>query len=207
MNEEVKGYFKSLLNLPNMLTLFRLFCVPIFVLLFFLYMPNYFPALAVYVIASLTDAVDGFLARKLKQITPVGIVLDPLADKLLKTCTLFCFAYAQIIAWWFFGIMCFVDVCMILSGCILFKKHIQIPSNIIGKLGTLVTTIALLMCFFPQIFAPWNEYILYAGFGVVVSSVVLYVSLNYKKVFSEFNIFRKSAKNLEKNEENTENKE
>lgn len=182
MNEELKGYFRSLLCVPNLLTLFRLICVPIYLVLFFVYSPNYIPALIVFLIASLTDVLDGYLARKLNLITPVGIVIDPLADKLLKISTLFSFAFVGIVQWWFFGLLCFVDITMIVCGCFLFKKHITIPSNIIGKLGTLVVTVALIMCFFASTFAPWNEYLLYAGFGVIFSSLVLYISLNYKKV-------------------------
>ncbi len=181
MKEEIKDYFKSLLNVPNFLSMLRILCVPLFVVFFFCFSSR-IPALAVFVIASITDLLDGYIARKTNKITPVGIVLDPLADKLLKSSTLFCFAYVNVIHWWLFAIFCAVDVFMIICGCFLFKKRIQIPSNIIGKLGTFVVTVGLLMCFFPSIFLPWCVYLLYAGFGVIVSSVVLYVSLNYKKV-------------------------
>ena len=182
MNKELRDHLKSLLNIPNVLTIIRLVCVPIFLVMFFAFKPNYLIALCVFVVASLTDLLDGFLARKLNQITAAGIVLDPLADKLLKCSTLFCLAFDGIIAWWFFAIILVVDLVMVLVGCFLFGKNITIPSNIIGKAGTLVMTVGIIMSFFPQTFAPWNEYILYAGFGVIFSSVVLYVSLNYKRV-------------------------
>ncbi len=181
MNEETKNYFKSLLNIPNMLTMLRIFCVPFFVVFFFCF-DSHIPALVVFVVASITDLFDGYLARKTNNITPVGIVLDPLADKLLKIATLFCFAYISVVPWWLFGIFCFVDVLMIISGGFLFNKKIQISSNIIGKTGTLVVSIGLFMCFFPKVFLPWCVYLLYAGFGVIFSSVILYVSLNYKNV-------------------------
>jgi len=184
MNEKLRKHLKSLLNIPNVLTVIRLICVPIFLVMFFVFKPNYLPALCVFVVASFTDLLDGFLARKLNQITPAGIVLDPLADKLLKSSTLFCLAYDGIIAWWFFGIILAVDLAMILMGTFLFGKNITIPSNIIGKTGTLVITVGIILSFFPSVFAPWYEYVLYAGFGVIFSSVVLYISLNYKKVIS-----------------------
>ena len=204
MNDEIKSYFKSLLNVPNILTLIRILCVPLFIIFFFMF-ENYIPALIVFVGASLTDMLDGFLARKLNMVTPVGMVLDPLADKLLKASALFCFAFVGVVQWWFFGILCFVDVSMIVVGCFLFGRHITIPSNIIGKLGTLVISVGLIFCFFPDVFAPWNEYILYAGFGVVISSVVLYVSLNYKSVFKTLKDENclKTGKNSSKNSEKT----
>ncbi|MBR1925587.1 MAG: CDP-alcohol phosphatidyltransferase family protein [Clostridia bacterium] len=204
MNEKLRKHFKSLLNIPNVLTIIRLVCVPILLVMFFVFRPNYLPSLCVFVIASLTDLLDGFLARKFNQITPVGIVLDPLADKLLKSATLFCLAFEGIIFWWFFGIIVAVDLTMILMGIFLFGKNITIPSNIIGKTGTLVITIGIFLSFFPSVFAPWYEYILYAGFGVVFSSVVLYVSLNYKKVINALKKKKEDKSFSDKNNEETQ---
>lgn len=74
-------------NLPNLLTLLRVILIPIFVGLF--YYPtdrsNMFAAI-VFVVAALTDLLDGYLARKLKQTTKFGAFLDPVADKII-VCT------------------------------------------------------------------------------------------------------------------------
>ncbi len=69
------------MNLPNLLTLFRILLVPVF--LYFLFNGPIAYALAAFVLAGLTDAVDGALARMTGQITELGILLDPLADKAL----------------------------------------------------------------------------------------------------------------------------
>ncbi len=182
----MKNILKQLCNVPNILSLLRLLCVPLFLVLFFVFSPNYIPALIVFVVASLTDVLDGFIARKCNLQTPLGTVLDPLADKLLKSSTLFAFAFFGIIQWWFFGVIFAIDLTMILTGLVLFNQQIIIPSNIIGKVGTFVMTIGLFMCFFPQVFAPWNEYILYIGLGIVISSAILYFALHYKAVFAKF---------------------
>ena len=72
------------MNIPNILTLIRVALIPIFILLF--YMPfhwSYLAAAVVFTLASITDWLDGYLARKLQQSTPFGAFLDPVADKLL----------------------------------------------------------------------------------------------------------------------------
>lgn len=71
-------------NLPIALTLFRLFLLPIFVVLFYLpYSWTPFVAAFVFWLAAITDALDGYAARKLKQLTRFGAFLDPVADKLM----------------------------------------------------------------------------------------------------------------------------
>jgi CDP-diacylglycerol---glycerol-3-phosphate 3-phosphatidyltransferase len=71
-------------NLPIALTLFRLFLLPIFVVLFYLpYSWAHFVAAFVFWLAAITDALDGYAARKLKQSTRFGAFLDPVADKLM----------------------------------------------------------------------------------------------------------------------------
>lgn len=197
----IKEDMKKILNVPNILSFFRLLCVLVFLLVFFWFTPNYIPALIVFVIASLTDAIDGFVARKYNQITSLGVVLDPLADKFLKMSALFAFAFNGIVEWWLFGVLCGIDLAMIIAGIVLFKREITIPSNIIGKTGTLVMSIGLIMCFFPQELAPLNEYTLYVGLGIIISSVILYVALNFKtciKKMKEYGKNRKQEKEAKK---------
>lgn len=189
-----KEELKKLINVPNTLSFFRLLCVPVFLVFFFLFSPNYVPAFVVFIVASITDVIDGIVARKCNQITALGIVLDPLADKLLKMSALFAFAFNGIIDWWLFGVLFGIDFCMILVGVFLFNQKITIPSNIIGKSGTLVMSVGLVMCFFPTLFSPWNNYALYIGLGIVISSVILYVALNFKEVVFKLQSRRKQKK-------------
>ncbi len=74
-------------NLPNILTLIRLGLIPVFIILFYLPSPqsNLYAAI-VFIVAALTDFVDGYLARKLKLTTKFGAFLDPVADKII-VCT------------------------------------------------------------------------------------------------------------------------
>lgn len=73
-----------MLNVPNTLTLLRIALIPIFVLVFYLPVPwSNLAACVVFAVAALTDLLDGYLARKLGQMSRLGAFLDPVADKLM----------------------------------------------------------------------------------------------------------------------------
>ncbi len=72
------------LNLPNILTLGRLILIPVIVIVYYLpFEHNYLAAAIIFTIASITDWLDGYLARRWNQITPFGAFLDPVADKVI----------------------------------------------------------------------------------------------------------------------------
>lgn len=72
------------LNMPNLLTLIRILLIPVFIAAFYLpFSWANMVAAAIFTLASLTDWLDGYLARKLGQVSPFGAFLDPVADKLL----------------------------------------------------------------------------------------------------------------------------
>jgi len=80
---------KSIFNLPNSLTLFRVACIPVLViLLFFPHKATSFLAALVFGLASISDLLDGFLARRQQLVTTFGKFLDPLADKLIVSAAL-----------------------------------------------------------------------------------------------------------------------
>ena len=75
---------KGVMNLPNKLTLSRVLMIPVFVVFFYVqFTGHYFVALGVFIIASLTDLLDGKIARKYNLVTNLGKFLDPIADKVL----------------------------------------------------------------------------------------------------------------------------
>ncbi|MFZ5823959.1 MAG: CDP-diacylglycerol--glycerol-3-phosphate 3-phosphatidyltransferase [Bacillota bacterium] len=77
------------MNLPNLLTLARIFLVPFFLLAILTRLPfGELVATAIFIVAAITDGVDGYLARKNKEVTRLGKFLDPLADKLLVSAAL-----------------------------------------------------------------------------------------------------------------------
>ena len=78
-----------MINIPNLLTLFRIFLIPVFVVLFYLpYSWSYAWTAGIFVLAAVTDWFDGYLARRLNQSTPFGAFLDPVADKIMVSTAL-----------------------------------------------------------------------------------------------------------------------
>ena len=100
------------MNIPNILSIARIILTPLFIILLLFAdfkMAKVF-ALLVFAIAAITDAYDGYLARKYNQITPEGKFLDPLADKILVLSAFISFAYINIIDFWMVGLIIFRDL-------------------------------------------------------------------------------------------------
>jgi CDP-diacylglycerol--glycerol-3-phosphate 3-phosphatidyltransferase len=95
------------MNLPNALTLLRIFFVPMLIAALLggftvtgLHIPSEFLALGIFLAAGATDLLDGYLARKWKQTTTVGTLLDPIADKLLISAALIALVQVQVVPAW-----------------------------------------------------------------------------------------------------------
>lgn len=86
---------KGVMNLPNKLTIARVVMIPLFIALFYVqFKGHYFAALAVFALASFTDFLDGFFARKYHLVTNLGKFLDPVADKILVAAAMIVFLTA-----------------------------------------------------------------------------------------------------------------
>lgn len=89
------------MNLPNKLTLFRIFLIPVLVVVMLLNVPNKFLiSCIIFIVASITDAMDGHIARKHNLVTDFGKFMDPLADKLLVISVLTCMIEVGLVASW-----------------------------------------------------------------------------------------------------------
>ncbi len=126
------------MSIPNILSVFRLLLVPVFVLVFFSgEHDSYAFAAFVYAIACLTDVLDGMIARRFNQITKMGRVLDPLADKLMAFTVLICITIDGIIPLWAVVIF-FVKECLMGIGALVMYKRLDdvMPSDKFGKAAT-----------------------------------------------------------------------
>ena len=89
------------MNIANKLTIFRIFLVPVFIVCFLVDFPFHgFLALVIFAVASLTDMIDGKLARKYNLVTEFGKLMDPLADKILVISALILFVEKDLIFGW-----------------------------------------------------------------------------------------------------------
>lgn len=124
------------MNLPNRLTLLRILCVPIFVIL--LVYDHYGWALALFLLAGVTDALDGLIARIWDQRTRLGTYLDPLADKLLLTAAFGTLAVLHLIPTWSAIVVVSRDLILMLGTAMLFMLHgrVEIVPSWLGKGAT-----------------------------------------------------------------------
>lgn len=113
--------------------------VPVFVYLFFEYYDRIYLSLIIFLVAGLTDVIDGYLARRNKWITNLGKLLDPLADKLMECAVLVCFAVKNIIPWWLPAVFMLKEIFMISGALIVLKKiKVTVRSKWYGKITTAV---------------------------------------------------------------------
>lgn len=135
------------MNLPNKLTLMRVILVPFFILFFYIdnFPGNYLIAFLIFAAASVTDALDGHIARKNNLITNFGKFLDPLADKVLVMAALACFVEK--------GLMSAVPLIIIIarefmvSGLRLVTANegVVVAAGIWGKLKTAFTMVSIVL--------------------------------------------------------------
>ena len=137
------------LNLPNKLTLIRMFLAPIYLALMLIEFPyHYTVALAVFAIASLTDMLDGKIARKNNLTTVFGKLLDPLADKMLTTAALLAFMREGWCSIWIVMIVLTREFAVAGVRLIATAQGIVIPANYWGKAKTvsqMVFTIVIML--------------------------------------------------------------
>jgi cardiolipin synthase (CMP-forming) len=124
-----------ILTIPNLLSLFRLLLIPVFLIL--LVNAQYIWALIVLVGSSLTDFVDGYVARHFNQVSRVGQLLDPAADRLFIFSTLIGLAWTGFIPWWLAGVIFARELLLLIVGVILANYgYGPLPVHHLGKMGT-----------------------------------------------------------------------
>ncbi|WP_031542298.1 CDP-diacylglycerol--glycerol-3-phosphate 3-phosphatidyltransferase [Mesoplasma photuris] len=170
---------KQKMNLPNILTLVRLALVPVVIVLIlvshYAEMPTFkwvlgegqfkLPILwlvagLVFVLASFTDFLDGYLARKNNQVTDFGKFFDPIADKLLVNSVLILFATTGMLPVWMTLVLILRDILVDFIRMILSKKGVTLAAGMGGKLKTTFQMIGLSILFFVnfKFVDGWKEY-------------------------------------------------
>ena len=120
-----------------------------------IYLNNFQLSIVFFIAAALTDALDGFLARKMNWQTDLGTILDPIADKLLLSGTIFIFWLSQLIPFYIFIIFISRDVAILLGAAIqmtLNESETPLP-NLLGKLTTSLQIIYIAVIFLKEIFS------------------------------------------------------
>ncbi|HJD13075.1 MAG TPA: CDP-diacylglycerol--glycerol-3-phosphate 3-phosphatidyltransferase [Candidatus Ruminococcus avistercoris] len=171
------------MNTPNKLTLFRVVMIPFFVV--FMLAPiggaaAKWIALAIFIIASLTDALDGYLARRDNLITDFGKFMDPLADKLLVCSALICLVELDKIPCWVVIIIIARE--FIISGfrLIAADNGVVIAASYWGKFKTVsqMVMIILLIADLGGVFYTIGQIFIYLSMALTVISLIDYLIKN-----------------------------
>lgn len=180
-------------KLPNILTLIRIALIPVFVFAFLcedgiirgaddvIKTDGYVLAAVIVIISGITDAADGFIARKFNMITDLGKALDPLADKLTQAAVVVCLVIRYRIIWWLlvalFVLLVIKEVTMLVVGLLFLKKGQDLGgAKWFGKLATIVFYILVIVLIgAPKMPIPAAVTMICIMIGFTGTSFVLYM--------------------------------
>jgi cardiolipin synthase len=162
-----------ILTVPNILSFFRLALVPVF--LTFVVAGADALALFVLVVSSITDFLDGYLARRLNQVSRLGQLLDPAADRLYIFAALIGLAWRDVIPWWLMGVIVARDVMLAVLGIILANHgYGPLPVHHLGKVATFCLFWAIPLLMLGQAFAVLAPFSLPIGWAFALWGAFLY---------------------------------
>jgi len=173
------------MNLPNILTVFRLLLVPVFSYLYTIEVYGW--ALIVFLAAALTDLLDGYLARKHNQITDFGKLADPLADKLMTLTMLYHLCADGYVPWWILVVMLGKELVLVIGGTFLVSRRNVVPySNWAGKITTVSFIASIVLVY------PWHgvELVYAIGNGLMTISVgfALFAMVSYVMTYLKYRV-------------------
>lgn len=150
----MKDWKKDILTIPNLLSLFRLLLIPVYIMIYLNADSNsdYFIAASILAVSCLTDLVDGKIARHFNMISNIGKILDPLADKATQFALILCLTVKHPILLILVGLFVVKESFQLIQGFMILRKG-QILSGALlsGKISTTVLFISLiLMVMFPE---------------------------------------------------------
>lgn len=181
-------------HIPNILTLFRLMCVPL--ILWYILQERFYLAFILFAVASVTDFLDGYLARRWNVVSTLGGIIDPLADKSLMVGSYLVLGYLNRIPLWLVMLVIGRDILIILAGIVtyLFKLPIAFKPTLTSKINTFCQIILAGMVLLTN-----YNYSIFSGIGIldklmlvllcITSGLTIWSGLEY--VFYFIKEFRK----------------
>ena len=171
---------ENALNVPNLLTVLRMALLPAVVWRF--RCGDSMGALTLYLISMLTDAADGFLARRWEQITAIGQLLDPIADKLSLVTILVLFVADGQISPWILGAVLLKEGLLVLGSAVALRFGIVVSALPVGKIATLLFVVSTVLRFLS--IALLADALLLGSLALSLAALVWYSVV----VFREFQI-------------------
>ena len=168
------GMRETYVNLPNAITLLRILLIPVFVWLFSESNPDRALAAAlVFASAAFTDFLDGYLARRRGQITNVGKLLDPVADKLLVASGLILLVQFQRVAVWLAIVMIAREMIVTGARAVAAKEGFIVPADSLGKYKVVGQIGGLLFLLLQGVWIGTEDLFFYVGTGLLYIALVL----------------------------------
>ena len=170
---------ENIWNVPNALTMLRMALLPVYWVLFM--GGERYWALAVFIIASITDLLDGHIARKYNLITNFGKLMDPLADKLMVVSVMLSLALKGMAPWAALLILLGKEAFMVLGGALMYKRGIVVYAIWIGKAAQATAVSGLILCFFGEWIVehlgfPLHLVVLWIAVGLTLCALILYAA-------------------------------
>ena len=150
-----KDWKKEIFSIPNLLSLFRIALIPVYISIYLNARDkdDYFLAAAILAVSCLTDLIDGKIARRFNMITNVGKLLDPLSDKLTQFALILCLSLRNPVLWFVVGLFFVKEIFQLIGCSIALRKGLTMTGSLLpGKICTTVLFVSLiLMVMFPGI--------------------------------------------------------
>lgn len=199
-NKEIWSFNKrDLFTIPNILTYIRFFLIVPFA--YYFLCDDYIPAVICIGISGLTDCFDGMIARKFNQVTPLGKILDPIADKFTLLAVVICMVIKVPIVLPVLITLLMKDVIMLLGGVDLINKGITPPAaKWYGKLGTVVFYISVCIIVFLKAAFEYENIALDITLLSITAVIMLFALFQYGRIYFQ-SIREYNAKNQEKKSE------
>ena len=177
------------MNLPNALTIVRIFLVPLLVVVLLTQgaqremfgIAKELIAAAIFGIASITDWLDGYLARRRRQVTWLGQVLDPIADKLLTSAAFISLVQLGLAPAWMVALIIGREFAITGLRSLAYTKGITIPASRLGKIKMASQVTAILLLILGWRPMPWLAPIGYAALWVVMLTAVISAADYYRR--------------------------
>ena len=177
------------MNLPNSLTIARMFLVPLLVVVLLTEfagrqifgVPKELVGAAIFALASLTDWLDGYLARRRRQVTWLGQMLDPIADKLLTSAAFISLVQLNLAPAWMVAIIIGREFAITALRSLAYSKDITIPASPLGKIKMASQVIAILLLILGWGPLPWLAPIGYVALWVVMIAAIVSAADYYRR--------------------------
>lgn len=170
------------LTIPNLISAIRILLVVPFVLFFM--SEKYILAFATIVLSGISDALDGLIARKFNQISSLGKILDPIADKLTLVVVIICVGILIPSIIPLVVVLVIKDVLMLLGGSYLIKKKITPPAAMwFGKIATIIFYISVTFIVFAKSFFKFENHIVTMVLLIITTVAMLFALIKYTIIF------------------------